>query len=51
MLMDAIEEEVNDCQQLLLQEIQNRASLDIAEQDSLEYSKLPLTDGLKGKRE
>ena len=45
------EDEANDPHEQLLQEIQNRASLDIAEQDSLEYSKLPITNGLKEKRE
>ena len=48
----ALEEvQANDPQVQLMQEIQNRASLDIAEQDSLEHSKLPLTSGLKEKRE
>ena len=36
---------------LILQEIQNRASLGIEQEDSLENSNLPLTDGIKRKRE
>ena len=40
----------NDDHQLL-QEIQNRASLEIAAEDSLEKSKLPLTAGIQQKRD